>query len=133
VYLVDTNAVSELSRKAPNAGVVAWFAQQSSLSLSAVTLEELTYGLERIPVDQSFRLRLWLEKLLAIPPEILPVDDKVAQLAGRLRASREKAGHPVAQADMLIAATALTFGRILVTRNTKDFCECGVTVFNPFA
>jgi predicted nucleic acid-binding protein len=36
-------------------------------------------------------------------------------------------------ADMLIAATALTHGLTLVTRNVRDFDECGVTVLDPFA
>ena len=133
MYLVDTNVISELSRKNPNQGVIDWFQQQQSLSLSSITLEEITFGVERIPADQNARLLDWLGKLLAIPPEILVIDDKIAQLAGQLRAKREKAGRPVAQADMLIAATALVFGRVLVTRNTKDFADCGVTVFNPFA
>ena len=133
MYLVDTNVLSELSRKNPNQGVMDWFEQQQSLSLSSITLEEITFGIERIPTDQNARLLDWLGKLLAIPPEILAIDGKIAQLAGQLRAKREKAGRPVAQADMLIAATALFFGRVLVTRNTKDFADCGVTVFSPFA
>jgi predicted nucleic acid-binding protein len=36
-------------------------------------------------------------------------------------------------ADMLIAATALTHGLTLVTRNLSDFEGCGVMLFNPFA
>jgi len=133
MYLVDTNVICELSRQNPNQGVVDWFQRQRSICLSAVTVEEMSFGIERLPAGQNLRLLEWFGKLLAIPPEILAVDGKVAQLAGQLRARREKAGRTVAQADMLIAATALVFGRILVTRNTKDFSECGVTVLNPFA
>ncbi|MBT9584412.1 type II toxin-antitoxin system VapC family toxin [bacterium] len=132
MYLVDTNVISELSKRHANAAVVNWFSTQRTLALSAITLEELTYGVERIPVEQSARLRQWFYKLLAIPPLVVAVDDRIAQLAGRLRAGRERAGRPVTQADMLIAATALVSGRILVTRNAKDFYDCGVTVLNPF-
>jgi len=133
MYLVDTNVLSELSRKNPNQGVINWFQQQQSLSLSAITLEEITFEIERIPADQNARLLEWLGKLLAIPPEVLAIDGIIARLAGQLRAKRERAGRPVTQTDMLIASTALVFGRVLVTRNTKDFSDCGVTVLNPFA
>lgn len=132
MYLVDTNVISELSRKKPNSGVLNWFTKQTSLTISAVTVEELTYGIERIPSDPNSRLRHWMVSLLAIPPQIIPVDHQVAQLAGQLRAGLERAGRMVTQADMLIAATALSSGRILVTRNVKDFSDCGVTVLNPF-
>jgi toxin FitB len=36
-------------------------------------------------------------------------------------------------ADMLIAATALTQGLTVVTRNIRDFEGCGVTLLDPFA
>jgi predicted nucleic acid-binding protein len=45
----------------------------------------------------------------------------------------ERRGRPVAQADMLVAACALTAGLVLATRNVKDFEHCGVALFDPFA
>ena len=33
---------------------------------------------------------------------------------------------------MLVAATALTEGLVLATRNVRDFEGCGVALFNPF-
>jgi predicted nucleic acid-binding protein len=38
----------------------------------------------------------------------------------------------VAQADMLIAATAVVHGLTLVTRNTRDLVSRGVALFTPF-
>ena len=64
---------------------------------------------------------------------IVPIDAEVALAAGRLRARREKKGRPVrAQADMLIAASALVRGITLVTRNVSDFEGCGIALLNPF-
>ena len=132
IYLIDTNVLSELPKRRPDPAVIEWFAAQTSLAFSAVTLEELTYGIARAQPEQAQRLERWLQKLLAIPPVIVPVDERVAHIAGRLRAERDRAGRAVAQADMLIAACALLTGSVLVTRNVSDFEGCGVPVLNPF-
>ena len=55
-----------------------------------------------------------------------------ARAAAELRAARDAAGRRVAQADMLIAATALVHGLTLATRNVSDFEDCGVPMFDPF-
>jgi toxin FitB len=36
------------------------------------------------------------------------------------------------QANILIAATALSHKLVVVTRNEKDFVGCGVKVLNPW-
>ena len=132
-YVVDTNVISELARPTPNRGVLQWFGTQSTIAMSAISIEELAYGIARARVSERRRLTPWFEALLAIPAEVLAVDERVARVAGELRAARERAGRTVAQADMLIAATALVAGRTLVTRNTRDFEGCGVAIFDPFA
>lgn len=133
MYLIDTNVVSELGKKRPDRGVLTWFATQPGIVLSAITVDELTYGIERIPPGQAARLRNWFSGLMALPPLVLPVDAGVAQVAGRMRAACENAGKVVHQCDMLIAATALLSQRVLVTRNVKDFQDCGVALLNPFS
>ena len=69
-YLLDTNVLSELRRKAPDVGVVAWFSQRpaSTLFLSVLTLGEIRKGIEGL-ADASRRMALvdWLEAEL---PEI---------------------------------------------------------------
>jgi len=131
-YLLDTNVVSELARPRPNANVLRWFETQREIVLSVVSIEELSYGIARAkPADQR-RLIPWFEGLLALPAEIVPVDAKIARASGELRAARERTGRTIAQADMLIAATALISGRTLVTRNTRDFEACGVAILDPF-
>ncbi len=133
MYLLDTNVLSELPRKKPDARVVEWMGQQEQIAISAITIEELEYGVRRAEGSVRGRLQVWFGKLLELSPFVIPVDEKIALAAGSLRASRESNGRPVAQADMLIAATAVTTGRILVTRNTRDFESCGVALFNPFS
>ena len=131
--LVDTNVLSETIRPRPNAGVLRWLAVHPTFALSAITLEELAFGIERLKGKRRVQLYDWFDGLLGKPsPTIVPVDGDVALAAGRLRARREHKGRPVAQADMLIAASALVRGLTLVTRNTADFEGCGVALVNPF-
>jgi predicted nucleic acid-binding protein len=112
--------------------VLDWLSRQQEVAVSAITLEELIYGVSRVPPERAGRLRAWLEKLLEIPPVILPVEDAVAETCGRLRAQADRQGRTIPQADLLIAATALCSGRVLVTRNVRHFEECGVPLLNPF-
>jgi toxin FitB len=132
IYLLDTNVISELPRRRPSANVLAWVRELERIAVSAVTLEELIFGVERAPASQRVKLRQWFDRSLELPPVVLPVDDRVALRAGSLRAGRANLGRAVAQADMLIAATASVSGLVLATRNVRDFEGCGVTLFDPF-
>jgi hypothetical protein len=58
---------------------------------------------------------------------VLPVDAAAARLRGELSARRSL---PVV--DTLIAATAITHGLTLVTRNTRDLAATGVPVLDPW-
>ena len=131
-FLVDTNVLSELPRPRPDAAVLRWLDSQAEIAVSAITLEELTFGVERARGSARDRLRGWLQALIDASPRVVPVTALVASTAGRLRAQREARGRPVAQADMLVAASALTEGLVLATRNTRDFEGCGVALVNPF-
>lgn len=133
-YLVDTNVLSELRRKQPQAQVVAWFAARppQSLYLSVLTLGEIRKGIERLgdPVRQQPLLD-WLE--VGLPNyflgRLLVVDAHTADRWGRLLGS---AGRPLPAVDSLLAATALQHDLTLVTRNTADFEGTGVRLINPW-
>ena len=132
MYLVDTNVLSELPKKSPDPAVLAWFASLATIAVSSISIEELTFGVERARGKQREVLREWLARLLAAGPRIVDVTSRVAVTAGRLRAARETRGKPVAQANMLIAACALEAGLVLATRNVRDFEGCGIALFDPF-
>ena len=133
-YLLDTNILSELRRKAPNAGVVEWCSRRptSTLFLSVLTLGELRKGVERL-VDEPRRTRLvdWLEGEVpaCFSGRVLDIDAAVADCWGRLLA---KAGRPLPAVDSLLAATAIHHELSLVTRNSRDFELPGLTVINPW-
>jgi toxin FitB len=132
VFLVDTNVLSELTRRRPNAGVLGWMAAHPTFAISAITLEELVYGVERAPVSRRRALTEWVEEMRGLVSAVVPVDEAIARLGGGIRATRDLAGRPVAQADCLIAATSIVAGAVLVTRNVADFQGCGATILDPF-
>jgi hypothetical protein len=133
-YLIDTNVLSELRRREPDAKVVQWFADRpaSTLYLSVLTLGELRKGIEALSESPRKRALLdWLEAELPMffAGRILAVDTKVADRWGRLVA---QAGRPLPAIDSLLAATALTHGLTLITRNLKDFQHPDLTVLDPW-
>ncbi len=129
MFLADTNVISELTKPKPNAGVVEWAARVTRLDLSAITLEEILYGLSRKP---NTRIQTWLERFIAEQCRVIPISEQVARIAGTIRGRLAARGQRRTQADMLIAATAQVHQLTLVTRNVRDFDECGVAVLDPF-
>ena len=130
--LVDTNVLSELPKPRPSARVVGWLATQGTVHISVVTLEEISFGIARATPKVRAGLAQWFDQFLDSRPTLLDVTAAIARASGELRAAKESHGRPVDQADMLIAATALTHGLTLATRNTRHFTDCGISLFNPF-
>ena len=133
-YLVDTNVISELHRRDPNARVLRWIhaRRPSSLYLSVLTLGELRKGIDGLTEsDKKRKLLDWLE--IDLPAyfagRILPIDVEVSDRWGRLVA---KLGRPLPAIDSLLAATALQHGLTMVTRNLKDFDVPELLVLDPW-
>ena len=133
-YLIDTTVLSELRRREPAPEVVQWMEARpaTALFLSVLTVGELRKGIEALTEGlRKQQLLDWLEVELPafFANRLLPVDTKVAERWGKLLA---KAGRPLPAIDSLLAATALTHGLTLVTRNARDFQFPGLTVIDPW-
>lgn len=137
MYLVDTDVISEVRKRAKANKSVAKFFRQASkdhtpLYLSAVTVGELRRGVELIrhrgDAAQAERLDAWLTLILSeYRDNILHLDETAAQVWGRLRVP-----HSENALDKQIAAIALVHDLTLVTRNEKHFAGTGTKLLNPF-
>jgi toxin FitB len=128
-FLCDTNIISELARPQPNLGVLEWSSGVSSIALSVITVEEIFYGLASKP---NARVQAWFEEFLNTYCQIMPITPEIAKRSGELRGYLRTQGKPRSQADILIAATAQIHQFTLVTRNIRDFENCGIPLLNPF-
>lgn len=127
--LVDTNVIGELTRARPNAGVLRWAQSVSVIAMSAISLEEIHFGLSWRP---NPRVRLWFDQFIAERVTLLPVTAAVATAAGDMRGRLRAKGVSRTQADMLIAATAQVHQLTLVTRNVRDFDGLALSLLDPF-
>lgn len=137
MYLIDTNVISEIRKKTKaNPGVRKFFKQaieqESKLYISAITVGELQRGVQLIrhrgDQKQAALLDGWLSAILTeYAEQILDFTAIEAQVWGALRVP-----HHENAIDKQIAATALTHGLTLVTRNESDFAGTGINVLNPF-
>ena len=133
-FLIDTCALSELTRKNPSPLVSEWFdaTPAESLHVSVLTLGEIRRGVERLPDSRRrSRIAAWLENELPawFENRVLPIDGSVADEWGRLTARLK---NPLPAIDGLIAATALCRRLTVVTRNESDFAPAGVAILNPW-
>lgn len=134
VYLLDTNVVSELGKPKPDGSVLKWLAAVPTPYLSAITVGELTVGVQLLPPGRR-RTELEVQTALFLGQptiRVLPVTEQVAVRWGELVALRQRAGQPLPLADGLIAATAVQHDLTLATRNTRDFVGLGLRLINPW-
>lgn len=130
--LLDTCVISEGVKAKPDASVVRWMKNRdpSQLYLSVITLGEIHFGVAQLPEGRRRRgLEVWLGEVEHdYAGRVIVLDDVIARCWGRLRA----ANPGVALVDSQIAATAITYGLTLVTRNVKDFTFERLNVLNPW-
>ena len=133
-YLLDTNIVCELAKKAPNKSVTKWIKQvpEDNLYLSVITVGEIRKGVEKLSNSaKKNRLRIWLESDLPdwFQDRLLDINTDVSDRWGILLSNCKRTLPAI---DSLTAATALHYDLTLVTRNEKDYKDTGVTLINPF-
>lgn len=120
-YLLDTNICIYIAKQRPPS-VAQRFAKlpAGSVAMSLITFGELRYGAEKS--RQRGEALATLESLQALIPVIAP-DDAVGASYAAIRAQLERAGTPIGNNDLWIAAHALALGVTLVSNNTREFAR----------
>ncbi len=135
MILLDTNVLSEAMRVEPDGRVMRWLDGHppSVLFLSAVTVDEILFGIEILPAGRKrVRLGRAFSKIVdGFSERVVPFDVQAAAESARLRAKRRRAGSPMSLADSQIAGTATSRGYSLATLNTSDFRDLGLSVLEP--
>jgi len=136
-FLYDTCTICESVSLQPNQKVLDQLdtIPLADTCLSCITIGEIQRGI--IPLAAGRRkqtLTHWLQtKILPqYHDRILPIDLSTTIRWATMMADLNQRGIKMPLFDSLIAATALEFNLIIVTRNEKDFTHCGVRIFNPW-
>ena len=91
-----------------------------SLAVANITKGELYFG-----AYNSIQVKNNLERIQAFfttpAPQILPLDEKVMEIFGQLKAELRRKGQLIGDIDLLIAGVAISNNLTLVTNNTKHF------------
>lgn len=137
MYLLDTNIVSELRKldsNKINPNMQKWAEQVDfdKTFISVITISEIQMGILRLArsdKQQANKLADWFEN------QVLPEYQSRSILINKEIVLRYATLHipnkrPVN--DAFIAATALEYDFVLVTRNIKDFQGMGLKLLNPF-
>ena len=122
-YLFDTDVLSNLVSKQPSARLLRRLTQvpPAGQFTSAITVGEIFYGVCKSGRADDYISRL--EQALWSRVQIVPFDRQAAEAYGRVRAELERAGRPLPDPDLMIAATALARSLVLVTGNVKHFAR----------
>jgi predicted nucleic acid-binding protein len=136
-FLIDTNCLSELTKKNGDSGVISWFNSnyEEDLFISVLTVGEIKKGIEKLPVSSKKDiLSIWFSHELnkRFKNRIVPFSISHALAWGDMMAKLESFGINLPIIDSMLAAVAFSENLTLVTRNTKDFEKTGVNLLCPW-
>ena len=117
-YLLDTNICvywlkgnEHIEQKILSVGL-------DNVALSFLNVSELYYGAYK---SQRVDANLHLIRQLTDQLNVIESDEAISEMFGEMKATLEKAGTIIDDADLFIAACAKVHGLTLVTNNVKHF------------
>lgn len=118
LLLLDTTFLIDAEREAADVDEV--IGDDDDVAIAAITLAELTVGVQLAAARQRARRQSYVDEIAAAIP-ILPYDEAVALRHARLLVAVRKAGRPRGAHDLIIAATAVAAGRTVVSTDRRAF------------
>ncbi|NJL27113.1 MAG: type II toxin-antitoxin system VapC family toxin [Thermoanaerobaculia bacterium] len=118
--LLDTDIFSEVLKGIDQnvvAKAAAYRARFGIYTISTVTVMEVVKGFHKVGREQ--KIEEFLSRLPAL--ELLTLDTRSAELAGRIYADLERTGQTIGRADPQIAGIALRHDLRLVTGNLSHY------------
>jgi tRNA(fMet)-specific endonuclease VapC len=117
-YLIDTDWVIDHLNQIERVVDRLTELRPQGLALSVISLAELSEGVQysRDPVQSQQALDAFLEDV-----SVLGIDEEVCKIFGRERGRLRQAGQLIGDFDLLIAATGLHYGLIVLTNNRQHF------------
>jgi predicted nucleic acid-binding protein len=136
-WLLDTNVISEPTKRFPSPEVMSWVGAQRLETLHTLSLAcaEIRAGIDRVAEhERQTALKDWLAHKVRplFGPRIIDPDEEFWMSALRIldRAKANRRTPPVT--DLMFAAAADRHDLTVVTRNVRHFEGTGVRVLNPW-
>jgi len=137
MMILDTNVLSELIRIKPDPTVVRWLNQQPAESVwtTSMTVFELDFGWRILPAGKR---RNFLKEMIHtmldedLQNRVLDFDRSAAAAAAGIASELRTLGRPVDIRDVQIAGTVSARRAVLVTRNSRHFCNTGIELVDPW-
>ena len=122
MFCFDTDILSAVMRRDPPLHLIRRLAEVPPRQqfTTAVTVGEMLYGAAKRGDPQ---LEQRVHDLILRAQAVLPFDEPAAEVYGSLRATLERAGRPLTEPDLRIAATALSRDLTLVSGNVRHFAR----------
>ena len=138
-WLIDTNVVSEMMRPRPEPRVAAFLdsIESEGIGLASVTVWEILDGIGRLsPGKRRVNLATRFQDLLdeLFEDRVVDWSPADAQACAQIMEDKRRRGQPLDDhvPDAFLAAAATSRGLAIVTRNTGEFRNTGVTTVDPW-
>lgn len=118
MFVLDTNTLIYFFKGMGNVASNLLQTSPRDIGIPSIVIYELEVGIGK---STSPKKRTRQLSGLVSTVNVLPFGLDEAKRAAEIRVNLEKIGRPIGGYDILVAATAITNGAVLITHNTKEF------------